>query len=281
AENAETVPIGPALTAVTTHVLDQDLSPVAPGDCGDLYIGGAGVTRGYAGQAALTAERFLADPFAADGSRMYATGDRVRLGDNGVLEFLGRADRQVKIRGYRVELAEVERMLCRHPDVREAAVLAVGNGQDRSLAAFVVRRSSLRIDELRAYCEATAPDFMVPGVIVVTPEIPANDHGKRDWAAMEAGIDAERTRRAAYTPPATEAERLLARIWTDLLAVEQAGAEDDFFVLGGNSMLAFRVQRRIQRETGTTVDFADILTCSVLRDLAHHLDRSPEPRMVP
>ncbi|MEV5317703.1 non-ribosomal peptide synthetase [Streptomyces sp. NPDC052687] len=275
AEDADGVPIGQAVAGAHLYVLDDALNPVEAGETGQLFVGGHGVARGYHGDPALTAAKFLPDPFQADGTRMYATGDLVRRRPDGQLEFVGRADHQVKIRGYRVEPGEVERLLARHPQVREVAVVPVGDDQDRILAAFVERRGPLLPDAVRAFAEHTLPDHMVPSKIMILPKIPATDNGKRDRAALLEILEAESARSRGHQPPATRSERLLAAIWSELLAVEKVGANDDFFALGGNSMLAFRVRQKVKRETGVLLEFSDILQHTVLRDIA----RTLEPRL--
>ncbi|MEV0911243.1 non-ribosomal peptide synthetase [Streptomyces hokutonensis] len=270
--DADSVPIGQAVDGAHLYLLDEELRPVDVGEVGQLFVGGYGVARGYFGDPALTAEKFLPDPFRADGTRMYATGDLVRQQTDGQLDFVGRADHQVKIRGYRVEPGEVERLLSRHPQVREAAVLPVGRDQDRTLVAFVVRRGPLQPEEIREFTELTLPDHMVPSKILVVPKIPATDNGKRDRAALLDILESDEARARAYEAPSTQSERILAGIWSDLLAVEQVGASDDFFALGGNSMLAFRVRQKVKRETGAALDFREILEKPLLRDIALTLE---------
>ncbi|NUP49824.1 MAG: non-ribosomal peptide synthetase [Catenulispora sp.] len=272
APDADSVPIGSALEGARVYVLDEQLQPVAPGQVGQLHVGGRGVARGYLNEPALTASRFLPDPFQGDGSRMYATGDLVRVLADGLLDFVGRADHQVKIRGYRVEPGEVERVLQRHEQVRDAAVLAHGHDQDRNLVAFVVRRGPLQPSELRAFAERELPDHMVPAKIVVLTKIPATDNGKRDREALLELLAADEARIRAHQPPTSRTEVLLAKIWSTLLAVEDIGVADDFFVLGGNSMLAFRVRQQVKRELGVAVDIGSILENPILRDLAAVLD---------
>jgi amino acid adenylation domain-containing protein len=269
---AESVPIGRALSGAHLYVLDEALEPVTAGQVGELYVGGYGVARGYVGDPSLTAERFEPDPFQADGSRMYATGDLARYRSDGQLEFLGRADDQVKIRGYRVEPGEVERLLCQHPEVREAAVLPVGLDQDRTLIAFVVRHGALQVEDVRAFTRKTLPDHMVPSKVMILQKIPATDNGKRDRAALLELVESDKARLCAYEPPSGTAERILAEIWAELLVTEKVGAGDDFFALGGNSMLAFRLHQQIKRKTGAAVDFREIVSRPILRDLAQVLD---------
>jgi amino acid adenylation domain-containing protein len=283
APEAAGIPIGTAVEGAHVYVLDERGQPVAAGQVGHLHVGGRGVARGYLDDPSLTASRFLPDPFQADGSRMYATGDLVRVLPDGKLDFVGRADHQVKIRGYRVEPGEVERVLQRHPQVRDAAVLPHGRhgedgrDQDRNLVAFVVRRGPLQPGELRAFAEQELPDHMVPAKIVMLSKIPATDNGKRDRPALIGLLESDEARVRAHQPPTSASERLLAKIWSTLLATEGIGVTDDFFVLGGNSMLAFRVRQQIKRETGVAVDIGMILENSVLRDLAAVLDARTEP----
>ncbi len=272
-EEAGTVPIGTAIEGATVYVLDGDLEPVEAGRTGELHVGGAGVARGYHGQPGLTAERFLPDPFGPPGSRMYATGDLARLGDDGLIEFVGRVDDQVKIRGYRVEPGEVERQLGRHPLIREIAVTATGEGQDKHLVAFVVLDEGVTPRELRSFATEVLPDFMVPASFVTLPEIPANDHGKRDWRRLGELLEEHRRRVEQHEPPRTEAERYLAALWEEMLGAERVGLTDDFFALGGHSLLAFRAQRRIRRDLRVALEFRDLLDNSVLGELASVVSR--------
>ena len=267
--DAGSIPIGRELDGARVHVLDDSLAEVPPGSAGELYIGGRGVARGYLGAPGLTAERFRPDPFAAEpGSRMYATGDLARRGEDGVLEFLGRADDQVKIRGYRVEPREVERVILRHSGVLEAAVIVTGNDQDRRLVALVVLRAGLSPKRLREAVAESAPDYLVPAMFVRVPEIPGNDHGKRDLDQLRRLAVEQVNRQARRVEPRDEVERYLADLWEQLLSVEWIGADDDFFALGGNSMLAFRAQRRIRRDLRVPLDVREILDTSELAGLA-------------
>ncbi|MFI0983102.1 amino acid adenylation domain-containing protein [Streptomyces sp. NPDC021093] len=268
AADADSVPIGRALDGSPLYVLDAGRAPVADGGSGELYIGGPGVARGYLGRPDLTDEKFHQDPFAADGGRMYATGDVVRRGADGVISYLGRADDQVKIRGYRVEPREVERALTRCAGVRDVAVLPVGSGSDKHLVALVVNDDSLPLNELRAYAEREMPDFMVPSSITRVSEIPADSHGKRDLAQLREVAEESSRRSVDHVPPRDETEHYLARLWIELLAVEQVGATDEFFALGGNSLLSFRMLRRLTRELNVQVSAREVLATSRLEDLA-------------
>jgi hypothetical protein len=205
---------------------------------------------------------------------MYATGDLARRRPDGVLEFLGRADDQVKIRGYRVEPGEVERVLGRHPSVREVAVLATGNDPDRRLVAVVVPHDGLAPRHLREFAVAELPDYLVPAAIVVVDEIPATGHGKRDTAALAEIADSHLRRRARRVAPTDDTQAYLVRLWEDLLAVEGIGITDDFFGAGGNSLLAFRAQRRIRRDLGVDIGVRTLLSTGELAALADLLRTS-------
>ncbi|MFI6347345.1 amino acid adenylation domain-containing protein [Streptomyces sp. NPDC050560] len=268
----DAVPIGRPLHGVRVHVLDADRRPVAPGETGELYVGGPGVARGYLDAPGLTDESFVPDPFAQEPAKLYRTGDLGRERPDGTLEFRGRADAQVKIRGYRVEPGEVERGLRRHRQVHEAVVLPSGEGSDRHLVAFVVLDGPLPLKELRAHAEAELPDFMVPGHFVTLPEIPASDHGKRDLGQLRELLDKHRERQRGHTAPATETERHLAGVWESLLGAENIGGNDDFFQLGGHSLLALRMQSRVKRDLGVALEYRTVLANPVLSALAAEID---------
>jgi amino acid adenylation domain-containing protein len=280
AEDAEsdTIPIGRPIDGVTVHVLDAGLSPVPAGQAGEIFVGGPGVARGYQDRPELTAERFLTlDHLGDPGRRFYRTGDLARRRADGVLEFAGRADRQVKIRGYRVEPEEVERGLRRHHDVHDAVVLPDGEGDERWLIAFVALDEGLTIPVLRSWTEAELPDFMVPSRFVTLPEIPANGHGKRDSVVLQHLLAEHRRRSAGYAAPSTDTERYLADLWGELLGIERVGRDEDFFGLGGHSMQAFRMYRRIGRDLGVDLEFPVVIDAPVLSKLAQAIDELRTP----
>lgn len=262
------VPIGRPLSDCTVHLLDGNGDPVADGGTGEIHIGGRGVAIGYLGQPVLTAERFLPDPFGVPGSRMYRTGDLARRRDDGVLEFVGRLDDQVKVRGYRVEPREVERSITAHAAVREAAVVTLGDGDDRHLVAVIAIGSDIALGDLRQHTTRVLPDYMVPSAFVVVPAIPSTSHGKRDIGAIRALAREHVQRRTGLQPPEGELEEYLAQLWEGLLTVESVGRDDDFFALGGNSLLAFRMQRRIRRDLDVRVDVQKVMSTSRLSELA-------------
>nr|WP_221375296.1 non-ribosomal peptide synthetase [Actinoplanes polyasparticus] len=231
-----TVPIGFPDPGQTAYVLDSGLNPVPPGTVGELYLGGLGLARGYLNRPGLTAERFVADPFAAPGRRMYRTGDLVRWNDEGALEFVGRADHQVKIRGFRVELGEIEAVVAAQPGVRQAAVvLRTDNGVKR-IVAYVVGP-----DDLRAGVAAVLPDYMVPSAFVRLDALPVSVNGKLDRNALPAP---EFGAGAGGRQPRTPREKLLCDVFADVLGVPSLGIDDDFFALGGDSIMSMQLVGR-------------------------------------
>jgi len=239
------IPYGRPIQNARYYVLDSRLEPCPVNVAGDLYIGGECLAMGYVSPL-LTAERFLPDPAAgAPGARMYHTGDRARFRADGTIEFLGRADQQVKIRGFRIELGEIEAALARHPGVREAAVLAREDMPgDKRLVAYVVPAEGTEPTgrDLRGHLQDLLPQYMVPAAWVFLEALPVSANGKLDRRALPAP-DAGR-RGGDYVAPRTEAERILARIWSEVLRVEPIGIEDNFFELGGDSILSIQIVSR-------------------------------------
>ncbi|WP_337824960.1 non-ribosomal peptide synthase/polyketide synthase [Amycolatopsis sp. A1MSW2902] len=238
-EIPDVVPIGGPLDHTRVYVLDDDLRLVPPGAPGELHIAGAGLARGYLGRSGLTADRFVADPFGPPGERMYRTGDLVRWNDEGALEFVGRADEQVKIRGFRVEPSEIEAALGEHPGVEQAAVLARADGGVKRLVAYIVGET----DGLAEFLGRTLPDYMVPAAFVRLERFPVNVNGKLDRQALPTPEFGARD----HVAPRTERERAIAEIWADVLSVDRVGATDDFFELGGDSILSMQVVSRARR----------------------------------
>ncbi|MEL5394668.1 amino acid adenylation domain-containing protein [Serratia nevei] len=242
------VPIGRPIANTRIYLLDERGQPVPLGAVGELYIGGVQVARGYLNRPELTAERFLADPFAP-GGRMYRTGDVARYLANGDIEYLGRNDQQVKIRGFRIECGEIEAALATHPAVREAVVDARAVGDDKRLVAWVVPAADVAEETLagalRQHVSAALPDYMVPSAWVVVAALPLSPNGKLDRRALPEPQGAQS--QAAYEAPQGEHETLLAAIWRELLNVERVGRHDNFFELGGHSLLAVRLTNRLQQ----------------------------------
>ncbi len=245
--------IGSPIANTQLYVLDAAMHPVPVGVAGELYIGGAGLSRGYLGRPDLTAERFVPDPFSTTpGARLYRTGDEVRYRASGAIEFLGRLDHQVKVRGFRIELGEIEAVLNRHADIRGAVVLAREDATgDRQLVAYLVPHQPPTEDteralvaDLRALLKAHLPAYMVPALFLVLESFPQTPNGKIDRKALPAPDTARPAGAAAYVAPRTPTEQTLAEIWQQVLGVERVGIHDNFFEIGGDSLKVVRVVAR-------------------------------------
>ncbi|CAL9614302.1 Linear gramicidin synthase subunit B [Streptomyces sp. enrichment culture] len=249
---AGVVPIGAPLPGMVMRVLDEGMRVVPVGAVGELYVGGAGVARGYLGRGGLTAERFVPDPYGAAGSRLYRTGDVVRWLPSAVVEFLGRSDDQVKIRGYRVETGEIEAVLHDHPTVNDAVVIAEGTGPQTRLAAYWTPSPGAAAPDaaqLAAHCRRRLPDYMVPGSFTELATIPLNRNGKVDRRALPAPVT---TTAAPGDTPLGPVAQLVREIWRDTCGID-AGPHDNFFHAGGNSILAIRLIAEIQNEFEVTL----------------------------
>jgi amino acid adenylation domain-containing protein len=268
-----TVPIGKPIANTRLYVLDPEIEPLAVGIAGELYIGGAGLARGYCGQPQLTAERFVPDAFSAvPGARLYRTGDLVRRLPNGELDCLGRMDDQVKVRGFRVELSEIESVVRSHPLVIDSAILAVEQGEPRAmqLLGFVVTapHADLTEIELRAFLEERLPDYMVPGIEFVV-RIPLTNNGKVDRKLL---LEGRVTTIASADSTFSELERLLAGIFCHVLELKSFGPEENFFVRGGHSLAATQVVARLSTVCNADVSLDLLFEYPVLSDFAKVLD---------
>ncbi|MFC9278352.1 amino acid adenylation domain-containing protein [Streptomyces collinus] len=278
-DGATTSPIGRPLGDLTVHVLDDHLRPVPAGVVGEMYVGGAGLARGYLGRPGLTADRFVPDPVGgAPGARLYRTGDRARRLPDGGLEYRGRADDQVKIRGHRIELGEVEAALLRHPAVEQAAVVAAGarTGAYR-LHAYLVTGDEPARDELRHWLLRRLPEPMVPATFTVVPTMPLTANGKIDRKALPVAGGTALEAARGFVPPATPTERVLAGVWCEALGVDRVGVTDRFFELGGDSILALRVVGLAERR-GQSVALRDVFAHQALGDLARAVDTAADLR---
>ena len=243
-----TVPLGRPLPNSRVYLLNEYLQPVPVGTVGEVYIGGAGVGRGYLNRPELTAERFIRDPFSTDtDARLYKTGDLARMLSDGNIEFLGRADDQVKIRGFRIELGEIESVLVKHPGVREAVILAREDipGGKHIVAYVVFKAGALSTEQLREHLRHKLPEYMVPGAFVELKRIPLTLNGKVDRTALPAP-EARRVEADNYVAPRTPIEGVMAEIWCSALRLDQVGVHASFFALGGHSLMATQVISRIR-----------------------------------
>ncbi|MCF5097848.1 amino acid adenylation domain-containing protein, partial [Pseudomonas gessardii] len=274
-EGAGSVPIGSIIGARVAYILDADLALVPQGATGELYVGGAGLAQGYHQRAGMTAERFVADPYA-DGGRLYRTGDLVRQRADGLVEYLGRIDHQVKIRGFRIELGEIETRLLEHEAVREAVVLALDTPGGKQLAAYLVSAASdhtaLR-EALKSHLKAQLPDYMVPTHLMVLDSMPLTANGKLDRRALPQP-DPEANRQA-YVAPSNALELSLAAIWCAVLNVRQVGLHDNFFELGGDSILSIQVVSRA-RQAGIHFSPRDLFQHQTVQALAAVATRSEQ-----
>lgn len=269
--NSAYAPIGVPVGKRTAYVLDTELSLVPQSMAGELHVGGAGLARGYLNRAALTAERFVPDPFDEDeGGRLYRTGDLVRWNSAGELEFLGRIDHQVKLRGFRIELGEIETALLALPGVRDAVATLHDTSGSARLVAYVSARPGTVIDgpSLKTALHHVLPDYMVPGAIVVLDVLPLTLNGKVDRHALPSP---ELAVAGHYEPPQGEVETVIARIWSDVLGIEQierVGRHDNFFELGGDSIFSLQVQRRISRQLSVEIELAALFAAPTLEAFA-------------
>ena len=275
------MPIGRPVGDRTAWVLDADLNPVPPGVPGELYIGGSGLARGYLGRPGLSAERFVADPFGAPGARLYRTGDWVRWGLDGQVEYLGRVDHQVKVRGFRIELGDVEAQLLQQPGVREAVAVVKTSPSGSRLVAYV-GVGDHALDEARAAAAAlrsalaqALPDYMVPSAIVVLPSLPLNPAGKVDRKALPEPV----IQQGGHAEPEGPAEHALAGVWASVLGLPGVGRHDNFFELGGDSILSLQIVARA-RQAGwrlTPRQLFERQTVAALAAVAERLDTAIAP----
>ena len=277
---SETVPIGRPLGAARVYVLDERRQPVPRGVAGELYIGGAGLARGYLNRPQLTAERFIPDPFSnAPGARLYRTGDRVRYRDDGVLEYRGRADHQIKLRGHRIELGEIEAALAQEPFVRDAVVLFRDDlAGPPGLVAYVASREESRAtsEALRAGLRARLPDYMIPAAFVFLDALPLLPNGKLDRRRLPAP-DARPGMEQILVEPRSDIERRVAAMWREVLGLEKVGIHDNFFDLGGHSLLLMKLHAKLKTAFERDLSFVDLFEHTTIADLARLLGREDAP----
>jgi acyl carrier protein len=269
-----TPPIGSAIDGVSVHILDESMREVSSGNAGEIYVGGANLARGYRNQPALTAEKFVHHP--STGERLYRTGDLGRRLPHGEIEFLGRMDDQIKIRGYRIEPLEIINALNLQPDVQSSVVMAREDQPgEKRLVAYVVARgdSVLRAADLRRHLGTLLPDYMVPAVFVKVDGIPTTANGKADRAAMPRPDETNILRDHEYVEPSTMVEQKLAEIAAPLLKVDKIGKNDNFFLLGGHSLLGTQLLTKIQEAFGVELSLLSLFDHPTIEAMAGEIEK--------
>jgi len=263
------VPIGRPIANTQIYLLDQHFQPVPVGIAGELHIGGIGVARGYLSRPALTAEKFIPNPFGE--GRLYKTGDLARYRADGSIEFLGRIDHQVKLRGFRIELGEIEAILDHNAEVHQSVVLIREDiPQYPQLVAYVVGAADLDTAYLRSHLRDQLPEYMVPGAIVPLANLPLTPSGKVDRQSLPAP-QPDLTRQSEYVQPSSDMEKTLASIWQSVLQVDQVGVDYNFFDLGGNSLLLIKAHAAMQEELGLTLPVVELFAHPTIRELSNYL----------
>jgi amino acid adenylation domain-containing protein len=295
-DTAALVPIGRPIQNTQIYILDASLNPLPVGMVGELYIAGAGLARGYLGRSGLTAERFVANPFdqfSDSGSRMYRSGDLARWTEDGVLEYLGRADAQIKVRGFRIELGEIEAALLSIPGIAQCTVQARGEDSAKQLVAYLVAAAVvtayeganttaeegatlLETSSLSARLSETLPDYMVPAAFVVLESLPLTPNGKLDIRALPAP---EITGESQYRAPVTEHEQLVASLFTELTGATRVGLDDSFFALGGHSLLAMRLISQLRTRIGLEISLRTLFEYPTVEGFATQLKELPATRV--
>ena len=272
------IPIGRPIANTTAYILDASLQPVPVGVSGELFIGGDGLARGYWRREELTAEKFIADPFSSTpGARLYKTGDLARWRNDGVIEFLGRSDNQIKLRGYRIEPGEIENAIKRQPDVLDsAAIVREDTPGDKRLVAYIVRKeeATAELDQsaLLAALKKSLPEYLVPSAIVALPSLPRTANGKLDRKALPAPPSAKPTGR--FIAPRTPLEEKMATVWMNVLGLERIGMTDNFFDLGGHSLLGLRLVNQLREALGEHLALALVFETPTPAQMADLLEKS-------
>jgi amino acid adenylation domain-containing protein len=276
--------IGRPLKHTASYLLDAELQPVPQGVSAELYLAGAGITRGYLARPGMTAEKYVPNPFSNTGERLYRTGDLTRYQADGTLQYVGRIDHQVKVRGFRIELGEIEARLLQQEAVRELAVLAQDGVNGQQLVAYIVPTDPSLLDDidaqatqretLKAALRQHLPDYMVPAFLLFLEQLPLTPNGKLDRKALPA-IDGSQQQRE-HVAPRTAMEKSLAAIWQDVLAIENVGLEDNFFELGGDSIVSMQVVSRA-RQAGIVLSPKDLFQHQTIRSLAQAARSGEQP----
>ncbi|MCC5644529.1 amino acid adenylation domain-containing protein [Nostoc sp. CHAB 5824] len=274
------VTIGRPINNTQIYLLDAYLQPVPVGVKGEIYIGGAGLARGYLNRSEVTSERFIANPFKKElNARLYKTGDLARYLPNGNLQYLGRIDYQVKIRGFRIELGEIEKVLIEHPAVREVVILALEQQPgDKELVAYFVpeQGQTSTINELRNYLKGILPDYMVPALFVLLDAMPLLPNGKVNRSALQLPTGLRSTIAVTYEAPSSEIERAIATIWQEVLKLEKVGINNNFFDLGGHSLLMVQVKQKLDSAFNKELSIVELFQHPTIHSLAKYLRQNPE-----
>jgi amino acid adenylation domain-containing protein len=263
-------PIGRPVGDRNAYVLDEELNLVPPGITGELYIGGSGLARGYLNRPALTGERFVADPFSQTGGRLYRTGDLVRWRKDGQLEYVGRLDHQIKVRGFRIELGEIEAQLLAQTGVRDAAVVAQESRNGTRLIAYVAAHAGVLLNSalLKTALGTVLPDYMLPSLFVFLDALPLSPNGKVDRMGLP---PPEQLNEQDYDPPVSSIETLIAEVWAEVLEVPRVGLHNNFFDLGGHSLLLIKVQCKLEERLSTRIAIIDLFKYTTVASLAKFL----------
>ncbi|MEW6304922.1 MAG: amino acid adenylation domain-containing protein [Verrucomicrobiota bacterium] len=267
--------IGRQIPDLELYILDKAGQPAPIGVPGEIHVGGSGVARGYLNRPELTSEKFIANPFSQDAKgRLYRTGDLARFLPNGDIEYLGRIDDQIKIRGFRIEPGEIESELCRHRSVREAVVVArEENREDKRLIAYLTTRTHQPpVDELRGFLASRLPDYMIPSAFVFLDKFPLTNNGKVDRRALPAPIYDRRNGHKSSLAPRTKVEKTIAGIWRDVLGVKDVGLEDNFFEMGGHSLLLVQVHDRLRTALGRDVPLTKLFQHPTITGLTKYFN---------
>jgi amino acid adenylation domain-containing protein len=272
------IPIGCPIANTQIYLLDAQLQPVPIGIVGELYIGGAGVARGYLNRPELTAEKFIPNPFQP-GERLYKTGDLACYLPDGTIKFLGRIDHQVKLRGFRLELGEIEAVLNQYPGVQDvAAIVREDESGDQRLVAYVVpsQQQVLTLRELRDFLKERLPDYMMPSAFVLLDSLPLLPNGKVDRHALPVPEGLRPTLAAAYEAPRSEVERAIATVWRSMLHLEKVGIHDNFFDLGGHSLLMVQVNNKLRDVFNRDLSIVELFQNPTISSLAQYLSQKSE-----
>ena len=270
--STQTVPLGRPLANTQIYLLDEQLQPVPIGVAGELYIGGAGLARGYLNQFDITAEKFIPNPFAT-GARLYKSGDMARYLPDGNIEFIGRVDRQVKIRGFRIELGEIETILCQHLQVQQAVVSVREDNGNKSLVAYIVSKQQqiLNVSELQRFLRQQLPEYMMPSTFIMLKALPLTPNGKVNHSALSESNGDRLELAATYEPPQNEVEQAIANIWQQILHVEKVGIHDNFFDIGGHSLLLVQIHAKLREIFPTNISVINLFEHPTINSLAKYL----------